>query len=771
VRWGRLWLDLARYGESNGFEHDEFRPDAWPYRDWVVGALNRDLPYDEFARRQLAGDVLRGDDPEAVEATGFLVAGAYDSVGQTQQSEAMRRVVRQDELEDMVSTVGQTFLGLTVHCARCHDHKFDPIPQVEYYRMAAALAGVRHGVRDVAPLEPEVLARRRRIAALEARVSAIEEPVRTRLAAERSAGSEPAPVPIARWDFAQDERDHAGGLHSLLQGETRLVHGGLKFEVKGGSVAAATAVLAHDLRSKTLEAWVRLDDLELPGAAIMGVETLDGSVVDAIAFGGSEPGCWTAAHRTLLRTRGFQGPKESEAGRRPVQVALVYDEHGTITAYRDGKPYGTPFKSDGPATFPAGGAQVVFGMGPGLTGDRKLLGGVIVRARLYSRALTAAEVAASVAAAEGAPEATLVAGLAPESQVERARLLAEIDSLWATIDARVRRVYAITPRPPEPVHRLIRGNPTQPAEVVKPGALSALAGLEADFGAAPDAPDGARRAGLAAWITDRRNALFTRVIVNRLWQGHFGAGLVETSSDFGFQAGRPSHPELLDWLAAELVAQDWSLKRIHRLIVTSATYRQSSRLDPAAMRIDAANRLLWRKAPLRLEAEAVRDAMLAVSGALDLRPDGPGFREFAMTNAQGTVTNRYTPVDATGPEFDRRTLYRTWARGGRSGFLDAFDCPDPATTAPRRAVTTTPLQALALLNNALTLRLADRLADRLRREAGDNADRQAELAYRLCFGRLPDDREREQARQVVATFGPAVLARAIFNSNEFLYID
>src|SRR5262249_21297073 len=158
----------------------------------------------------------------------------------------------------------------------------------------------------------------------------------------------------------------------------------------------------------------------------------------------------------------------------------------------------------------------------------------------------------------------------------------------------------------------------------------------------------------------------------------------------------------------ELVAQDWSLKRIHRLIVTSATYRQSSRLDLSAVRIDAANRLLWHKAPQRLEAEAVRDAMLAVSGALDLRPGGPGFREFAITTAQGTVPNRFPPADAAGPELDRRTLYRTWARGGRSGFLDAFDCPDPATTAPRRAVTTTPLQALALLNNALTLRLADR---------------------------------------------------------------
>jgi hypothetical protein len=757
VRWGRLWLDLARYGESNGFEHDEFRPDAWRYRDWVVGALNRDLPYDEFARLQLAGDVLRPGDPEAIEATGFLVAGAYDSVGQKQQSEAMRRVVRQDEIEDVISNVSQTFLGLTVHCARCHDHKFDPIRQVEYYRMAAALAGVRHGVRDVAPLEPDVRATRQRITELTARVSAIEEPVRSRRCAE--APPIPLPLPIARWDFDRDERDHLGGLHALLEGESRPVRDGLKFTVRPGSVAATTTALAQDLKSRTLEVWVRLDELTPQGGVIMGVQTLDGATLDAISF----------------------SKKTDDHGRRLVHAALVHDEDGTVTAYRDGVPHGTPTKPAGPTTIAAGRAQVVFGVGPGLPGLPTWLDGVILRARLYDRALTPAEVAASAASERNA--AVPDAALAPEQSAERARLRAEIDRLWTSIDARVRRVYAVTPRPADVIHRLTRGNPAQPAEVVSAGGLSAVtvamanAGVDASFDPAGDASEGLRRARLAAWITDQSNPLFARVIVNRLWQGHFGAGLVETASDFGFQGGRPSHPELLDWLASSLIEHGWSLKQIQRQIVTSATYRQSSRLDPAAARIDAANRLLWRKTPLRLEAEAVRDAMLAVAGALGEGEGqgqalgGPGFREFAISNVQGNTTYRYTPVEAIGPEFDRRTLYRTWARGARSGFLDVFDCPDPSTTAPRRPVTTTPLQALVLLNNALTLRLADRLGDRLRREAGDDPGCQVERAYRLCLGRLPDAAERDQARRVVTTYGPAVLARALFNSNEFLYID
>jgi hypothetical protein len=485
VHWARHWLDVVRFGESNGFEFDEFRPHAWPYRDWVVHALNADMPYAEFARLQLAGDLLRPQDADAVTATGFLVAGCYDTVGQTQQSAIMKRVVRQDELEDIAGTVGQTFLGLTVNCARCHDHKFDPIRQVEYYRLTAALGGVRHGTRTV-------------------------------------------------------------------QGHT---------------------------------------------------------------------------------------------------------------------------------------------------------------------------------------------------------------------------VYAVTPQQPEVMHQLNRGDPAQPGAVVAAGGVAALGGLQADFGLRPEAPEAERRLRLAAWITDPRNPLFGRVIVNRLWHYHFGAGLVETPNDFGFNGGRPSHPELLDWLATELLEHHGSLKHLHRTIVLSATYRQGSRHDAAAARVDAGNRWLWRKPPLRLEAEVLRDALLRVAGQLNLRMDGPGFQDFTITQAPGTPATFFTPLHREGPEFNRRTLYRTWARGGGNPLLDTFDCPDPSATAPRRAVTTTPLQALALLNNALALQMARLFAQRLEREAGRDIDMQIDRAYLLAFGRLPGATERQVARQAVQQHGLVVLTRAIFNSNEFVYVD
>jgi Protein of unknown function (DUF1553)/Protein of unknown function (DUF1549)/Planctomycete cytochrome C len=495
VRWARWWLDLARFGESNGFEHDEFRPGAYRYRDWVVGALNRDLPYDEFACLQLAGDVLKPNDPQAIEASGFLVAGAFDAVGQNQVSQVMKAVVRGDELEDIIGTVGQTFLGLTVNCARCHDHKFDPIRQTEYYRFASSLDGVRQGERDLSSLAPEA------------------------------------------------------------------------------------------------------------------------------------------------------------------------------------------------------------------------------------------------------------------------------------ITGKGRKAYVVKPREPGVMKVQLRGNPAEPGEVVSAGGIASLASTSADFGLPPDAPEGERRKRLAHWIADPRNPLFSRVVVNRLWQAHFGVGLVETPSDLGFSGGVPSNPELLDWLASELVAKGWSLKAIHRLIVTSAAYRQASTLDPGGMAKDSGDRTLWRKAPMRLEAEMVRDAMLAISGRLDKTLGGPSFFDQTVTRASGTNIETHVEVDPSKPGLGRRTLYRAWVRGGRSGLLDAFDCPDPSTTAPRRAVTTTPIQALALMNNSLVLYLSDTFADRLAREAGPDAGSQVDRAFRLAFGRKPDVEERDRALKLVEKFGASTLARVLFNSNEFLYVD
>jgi hypothetical protein len=777
-RWARHWLDIVRFGESNGFEHDELRKNAWPYRDWVINALNKDMPYDEFARLQIAGDALTANDPDAIAATGFLVAGGYDSVGQSQQSAAMKAVVRQDELEDIVGAIGQTFLGLTVQCARCHDHKFDPVRMEEYYRLTAAVAGVRHGERDVTSAALR-LAHEKRLAAIEADLNKLrtsladlEKPIRVQILAERKEEKTPRavlPAALARWDFTKGLKDEVAGIEAKLHGDAALKADGLHFPGKTGY--ASTPPFAKAIKAKTLTALVRLDNLKQGGGAPISLQSLDGVLFDAIVFGEREPARWMAGSDSFRRTRDFGGPAETDAAARPVQFAITYHPDSTITGYRNGVPYGNPYKAAGFLTFDANQSMLLFGLRHGPAGGNKHLAGAIVRAELFDRALTPQEVAASAGVlTDFVADKEIERRLDADTKAKRQAFKRSIDELLvkAAAAAPATRVHAVTPRPAEPTFLLDRGNPAQKGKLLAPGGVASL-GLNADFGLAADASDAERRRKLADWITAARNPLFARVMVNRLWHYHFGAGLVETPSDFGFNGGRPSHPELLDWLAAEFIQSGYSLKHMHRLIVISATYRQSSRFRPDAARRDAGNRWLWRKSPLRLEAEAVRDTMLSVAGQLNDAAGGPGYQDFKLTIRGATYY--YTPIDADDPALYRRSIYRTWARSGRNGLLDALDCPDPSTVSPRRAMTTTPLQALSMLNNAFVLRMADRFAERLQKDAGADTGKQIERAFALAYDRRPNPDELRRLRPVIERHGLAVFCRALFNSNEFVYVD
>ncbi len=773
VRWARHWLDVVRFGESNGFEYDEFRKHAWPYRDWVVSALNDDMPYDEFVRQQIAGDIFHPESLDATVATGFLAAGAYDTAGQSQQSAAMRAVVRQDELEDLVGTVAQTFLGLTVNCARCHDHKFDPIRQAEYYGLAAALSGTRQANRDVDRLAP-----RPAVAAalqqwetkrqqLRDELTAIEEPVRQAILAERAA--HPVELhPVASWDFTQSAANQTAEFPITLHGAAQLTEQGL--ELPDDSSFATSAPLTQPLQAKTLEAWVRLKTLDQRGGAAISVQSLDGGRFDAIVFGEREPRRWMSGSDNFARTQSLQAAEETASTDEIVHICISYNEDGKISAYRNGQPYGKPYQAGGTATFAANKTQVVFGLRHGAAAPGKMLLGTIERAKLYDRALTAEEIASG--SDRQVTTAMIRAQLPSAAQARCDQLRVEIETTATAMShLHPAQVYAIKTGQSEPTHLLSRGNPAQPKEVIPAGGIRSLGALPSEFGLTAEAPEADCRRRLAEWIVDARNPLFARVMVNRVWHYHFGVGLVDTPNDFGFNGGRPANQALLDWLASEFAASGYRLKALHRLIVTSATYRQSGQMNPAAARVDADNRLLWRKTPQRLEAEAARDAMLHVAGALDLSLGGPGFHELKMSIAPGTNTFLYEPDDPTRPAFKRRTLYRVWARSGRSPLLDVLDCPDPSTTSPRRAVTTTPLQALALLNNAFVLHLVDLFAARVAREAGDDPGRQVNYAYQLAYGREARADEQPAAVQVVRDHGLTVLARALFNSNEFLYVD
>jgi hypothetical protein len=795
-RQARHWLDVVRFGETDGFERNTIRPNAWPYRDWLIRAFNADLPYDEFVRMQIAGDVLYdegtiADDArrDAIVATGALVAGVHNTV---LGNEEMRLAARQDEIEDLLGSVGQTFLGVTLNCARCHDHKFDPVTQADYYAMAASLVAVRHGERSLPrpEVEQRLLASREALAKASRDLDGLERPVREAILKERGGAGElggaEAVRPVAAWDFRTGMKDLAGTLHCEAKGEARQTTEGVELHgrVEGGTAHLRSAPLGFALGPKTLEAWVRLGNDSQRGGGVMSVQTPDGAVFDAIVYGENEPKRWMAGSNGFVRTSPFRGTDETEAAARVVQIVLTYAADGTITAYRDGQPYGQPYKSAGLQVFEAGHAVVLFGCRHEPAGGNRMWGGTLVAARLYDRPLAADEVIRAHATGPGVvAEEEIVARLDAASRERRKSLQTQTATLQSEIvDLQARaaeKVYATTVGKIEPVHLLARGDLRLPRGEAAPGMIAAVRVPGVD-GVPKDAGDRERRRRLAAWIASPANPLAARVIVNRVWHGHFGTGIVDTPNDFGFNGGRPSHPELLDWLAAELVSPStdasaeplaeggaWRLKRMHRLVVTSAAYKRSSRPRAEWLAKDVESRLLWRKPARRLDAEQLRDAMLAVSGLLDRSVGGKGFSDYKDTFLNGTTY--FEPFDNEAPEALRRSVYRFLPRGANPGLLDAFDCPDPSASAPRRAVTTTPLQALSLWNNNFTLRCADALAARAEREG--EASGAVRRVWMVALQRDPKAEEAKDAEGLARDHGLATLCRALLNSNEFLLVE
>ncbi|CAN5238626.1 PSD1 and planctomycete cytochrome C domain-containing protein [soil metagenome] len=532
-QWGRHWLDVIRFGESNGFERNVIIPNAWPFRDYVINSFNDDKPFDRLVREHLAGDRLDPGNTAVEVGTGFLVAGPYDNV--VNQDAVQAAVIRANTLDDIVRATGEAFLGMTVGCARCHHHKFDPISQQDYHRFAATFAGVYHGER------------------------------------------------------------------------------------------------------------------------LIGAEKLK-------------------------------------------------KEQAALTARR--KP---------------------------LSDERK-----------------------SLKAATGAKEKVRLEAINKEvAEIDRRLEAISKEALWI---GQFRAAAG-------PFNVYAGGDPQKKGEAVALASPAFLSDVFKGYELADSATEAERRLAMAEWIVTPANPLTPRVLANRLWAWHFGTGIVETPSDFGSMGMPPSHPELLDWLAHRLHEEKWHLKPIHKQIVMSQTYRQASayRADMAAR--DSGSRLLWRFPPRRLSGEEVRDSMLSVSGQLDPKRGGPGFRLFKYV--QDNVAT-YIPLDTPGPETYRRAVYHHNARAARVDILTDFDCPDPAFAAPRRASTTTPLQALTLFNHQFTLDMALALAERSKADTLPGA---IDRVYSLAYGRSPTASERSDAVTFVTSHGLRAYCRAILNSNEFLFVD
>jgi hypothetical protein len=636
-RWGQHWLDLAHYADSNGFELDAERPDAWRYRDWVVKALNADLSYDRFLVLQLAGDDVQPGDRDALIATGFCRCGPREVVG----GNVIPEVKRQNELSEITSTVGSVFLGLTIGCARCHDHKFDAIPTTDYYRLQSFFAASELADLPIAPdserkaFEATEKAVQARTAPLKAQLAKLEAPYRQAIKARKV---------------------------SMLSVEERAV-----IDTPAAKRTPAQKKLAQGLQSSMRVTWEE--------------------VAAAVA---ADPDPAVHARRESLKRAIYE--IERTLPHPPAQAMALVDQKSK--------------KSD---TF-------------------------VLRRGDYKN-----------------------------------------------------RGPRVAPRPPGVILA------SQPPEAFTASSI------------VPTGEKTGRRAALARWLARADNPLTARVIVNRLWQYHFGRGIVASASDFGVRGDGPTHPELLDWLAGELIGHGWRLKPMHRLMVTSAAYRQSSRPVPRQAADDPDNELLSRMNRRRLDAEGIRDAMLAASGELNPRMGGPGIlaplekavKDLIFTEAE--VVDLW-PEDPDPSEHLRRSLYLFRKRNVRYPLLDAFDAPDTQSACPRRETSTHSLQALVLLNSEFAAGRARSLAGRVLREAAPNVDDRIRHAYQLTLAREPKPNEVERARSFLKAQADRIgkltregqspsrkavelpvmepaeaaawvdFALALVNSNEFLYV-
>jgi hypothetical protein len=757
-RWGRHWLDQARYADSHGFTIDGPRS-IWKYRDWVIAAINRDLPFDQFTIEQIAGDLLPSATTDQIIATGFHRNTLINQEGGTDPEQ-----FRVEAVVDRVNTTGAVFLGLTIGCAQCHSHKYDPVSQREYYELFAFFNQCD---------EPNILAptpvQAMQLSRLKSELAAVEVQLRDNAATAASHSSNAGWTLLDPTEF----RSAGGAMFVRLDDQSLLV--------TGDSPATDTYTIAAETSLRGITA-VRIEALTHdslpkrgPGLSETGNFVLNSFKLAAAPRSGGEP-------RDVAIGQAFA---DEAAKNRPLALALDNDPKSSWTVtVKPGEP-----NRDHAATFVFaepiggdGGTRLVFTCEHNDLVVRSAFG----RVQFWA---TAAPREAVIAEDEVRGILAIPAEKRNRSQQEQlSKHLASIDpklaKLVAQRDDLKRRERELVGqisttmvmrqcREPRATHVHLRGDFLRKGARVQPGVPGVFPAIAID-------PQKRDRLTLARWLVGADNPLTPRVTVNRLWQRYFGAGLVETENDFGIQGSLPSHGELLDWLARELVARSWSQKEMHRLVVTSAAYRQSSKIRQDADRIDPRNRLLWRQARLRLDAEVIRDAALAASGLLARKIGGP-----SVFPPQPQGVYRFTQQDkqwreSQGEDRYRRGLYTFFFRSSPHPMLTTFDAPGGNATCTRRLPSNTPLQALTMANDRGLLEIADGLATTLTREGSADEGARIEMAFRLCLSRspLPQEAARlsefvdEQRRSAQSGHDDRAVwssvARVLFNLDEFI---
>ena len=820
-RWARHWLDVVHYADTHGNDQDRPRPNAWPYRDYLIRSFNEDKLYPRFVQEQLAGDVLFPDAPQGVVATGFIAAGPWDESSQKfiVEDTVDKKIARNLDRDDMVMTTMSTLVSTTAHCARCHNHKFDPISQAEYYGLQAVFAGVDRAERPydldakTHVLRQSLLRKKR---ALEAeQKTAPRTPSAKELAEVRDTQAELQKVveaDAANWTVLDPATfASAEGATLTKQADSSVLSSGKLPDKDTYTVVAHTS-----LKGITAIRVEVLTDESLPNGG-PGRQDNGNLHLSEFQVTAAPKTNATAAKPVLLQnpTADFNQQDwavEKAIDKNPSTAWGIYPEVG--------HPHQAVFETKEPIGR-EGGTTLTF-----------TLEQVHGRNHLIGRFRLSVTTAPTPVRADRLPYSIIrILALAEDqrSEQQRADLLAfyrryRIDQELAALPP-PKMVYAaandfapqsnFTPaKVPRPIYVLKRGDVNKPGDAAAPAALSFLPDLSPQFHLADPDDEGSRRAALAKWITDPRNVLTWRSIVNRIWHYHFGHGIVDTPNDFGRMGARPSHPELLDWLAASFLETGGSLKQLHRLILNSAVYLQSSqspvgadmrrltskprppgadvvpaqskiknqksKIDPGLLAPDPArpwetdsdNHYLWRMNRSRLDAEEIRDAVLQISGKLDLTMGGPSVMQFKFDDPNPGVTPKvdYSQFDVDSPQSYRRSIYRYIFRTLPDPFMDCLDCADASQLTAARNVSITALQAMAMWNDHFIVRQSEHLAQRI--AAGTKSlSMQIETAYQLALCRAPTSTELSMLKSYAAKHGLANTCRIILNSNEFLFVN
>lgn len=781
-KWARHWLDLVRYAESGGYEFDGFRFGAFHYRDWVIRAINNDLPYNQFVRMQLAGDKLAPDDYLASAASGFLVAGPYPGQITAKTVEG----IRYDQLDDMIMTIGGSMLGLTLGCVRCHDHKYDPIPQRDYYALAADLGRTVHGSRY---LDPDPAATASRIAQHEEQhqklLAALQVFAQSELPARFESWKNadlPKQAETPRWQVLEPVAFDAermwlkrspGGVvaydGALIPG-TRLTRNGETRGVRNEELQRIT----YRTHQKSIQS-VRIDaftDKSLPsrGPGLNG----DGSF---------RLGELKITARPIVADAS-QPPMELKL--KPVFAAFA-DDNQPVAHAVDGNP-GTAWvvqataRKDNAAVFELETPFSGFPGGTELLWEFKFADAGLGKIRCS----ISTEPNPATWAGDSAPQhvAEIRAILAANGNVlpdamrpEMLRWLAPFDDRAGKVLKEEQAHVSARPRPPiheiyttvdggQDVYLLRRGEVENKQGKAEPGFVQVLLRGESEPSKRTSPPNVDPRVRLADWMIDvdqGAGPLLARVMVNRLWQHHFGEGIVGTPNDFGAQGDRPTHPELLEWLATQFVSGGWKLKPLHKQMILSATYQQSHEIQAENLYVDPTNRYVWYHQPRRLDAEFIRDSLLSIGGNLEL-------------SMFGTSIMDNTP---------RRSVYLRVKRSELIPLMSMFDAPEPTQSVGERISTTVPTQSLAMLNSPFVRQQAEKLAQRIRRSKDLPLTTLVDNAYRIAFSRSPSESEQASMRAFIeaqqtmlggdptTTVDQALVefCQVLLCLNEFVYID